>query len=86
MSQNLITLASNRSLASSTATNQLPEPPLDLDLVLELEGDPELKHTSLEEEVNSLNLDPEGLPASILYTEKSETDRTNTNTTLKISS
>ena len=74
MSQNLITLASNRSLASSTATKQLPEPPLDLDLVLELDRDPELKHTSTEEEVNSLNLDPEGLPVSILYTEKSETD------------
>ena len=53
---------------------QLPQPPLDLDLFLELEGDPELKHTTPEEKVNSLNLDPEGRPASILYTEKSETD------------
>ena len=48
---------------------QLPEPPLDLDLVLELEGDLDLKHTSSEEEVNSLNLDSEGSSASILYTE-----------------
>ena len=63
---------------------QLPEPPLDLDLVLELEGDLELKHTTPEEEVNSLNLDPEGPPASTLYTEKSETD--GKNATLKISS
>ena len=75
MSQNLITLASNRSLASSTAATLLPEPlldlerPLDLDLVLDLEGDLDLKHSSSEEEVSSLNLDPEGLSASILYTE-----------------
>ena len=45
---------------------QLPEPPLDLDLVLELEGDLELKHPSSEEEVNSLNLDPEGSSAPML--------------------
>ena len=75
MSQNLITLASNRSLASSTAATLLPEPlldlehPLDLDLVLDLEEDLDLKHSSSEEEVSSLNPDPEGSSASMLYTE-----------------
>ena len=68
VSQNLITLASSRSLASSTATMQLPEPLLDLNLVLELEGDLELKHTSPEGKSSTLNLDPEGF-ASMLYTE-----------------
>ena len=74
MSQNLITLASNRSLASSTAAILLPEPlldlehPLDPDLVWDLEGDLELKHSSSEGKVSSLNLDPEG-SASMLYTE-----------------
>ena len=73
MSQNLITLVSNRSLASSTAATLLPEPPLDLehpldlDLVLGLEGDP--VHSSSEEEDSSLNLDPEGSSTSMLYTE-----------------
>ena len=75
MSQNLITLASNRSLASSTAATLLPEPlldlerPLDLDLVLDLEGDLDLKHSSSEEEVSSLNTYPEGSSMSMLYTE-----------------
>ena len=75
MSQNLITLASNRSLGSSTAATLLPEPlldlerPLDLDLVLGLEGDLDLKHSSSEEEDSSLNLDPEGSSASMLHIE-----------------
>ena len=80
-------LASNRSFASSTAASLLPEPlldlerPLDLDLVLDLEGDldrllllPEGDldrdlECSPEEELSSLNLDPVSSPSSILYTE-----------------
>ena len=64
VSQNLITLAFNRSLASSTAATLLPEPlldlecPLDLDLVLHLKGDPDRKHSFSEEEVSSLYPDP----------------------------
>ena len=75
MRENLVTSASHRSLASSTAATLLPEPlldlkrPLDLDLVLDLGGDLDLKHSSSEEEVSSLNPDPEGSSASMLYTE-----------------
>ena len=74
MSQNLNTLALNRNLASSTAATLLPEPlldlkrPVDLDLVLGLEGDLDLKHSSSVEEDSSLNLDPKG-SAPMLYTE-----------------
>ena len=69
MSQNLIIIAPNRSLTSSTAAKLLPEPlldmerPLDLDLVPEL--DLKLRHISPE---GTLNLDPEG-SKSMLYTE-----------------
>ena len=80
-------LASSRSFASSTAASLPPKPLLDmehlldLDLVLDLEGDLEqlllLPEGDLDqdlecspaEELNFLNLDPVSSPSSILYTE-----------------